>query len=244
MLEILRKFTGARRNDARSDLPEPSKYSPPARRLFPAEPEQRAEVERLCRRLDERLGPTGRRLMYVNMLAERRLMLRFNNNGVPRWEDQDFVAEVARITGGKLVQVVYDSVGRTTFHKSLECLAPRGTMVLYGQSSGPVEPFDPQLLEAKLDCSVRDRLADGKAEAAAQEQAALERVLQQILDPEARERLTRIRMSRPELADAVTRQLVALAQQGRLARRLSDADLRAILAQVPSDQRDIKITRK
>ena len=82
------------------------------------------------------------------------------------------------------------------------------------------------------------------AEAAAQEQAALERVLQQILDSEARERLTRIRMSRPELADAVTRQLVALAQQGRLARRLTDADLRAILAQVPSDGRDIKITRK
>lgn len=81
------------------------------------------------------------------------------------------------------------------------------------------------------------------AEAAAQE-AALERVLQQVLDSEARERLTRIRMSRPELADAVTRQLVALAQQGRLARRLTDADLRAILAQVPSDGRDIKITRK
>jgi programmed cell death protein 5 len=81
------------------------------------------------------------------------------------------------------------------------------------------------------------------AEAAAQE-AALERVLQQVLDSEARERLTRIRMSRPELADAVTRQLVALAQQGRLARRLTDADLRTILAQVPSDGRDIKITRK
>lgn len=81
------------------------------------------------------------------------------------------------------------------------------------------------------------------AEAAAQE-AALERVLQQILDTEARERLARIRMSRPELADAVTRQLVALAQQGRLARRLTDADLRTILAQVPSDTRDFKITRK
>ena len=86
--------------------------------------------------------------------------------------------------------------------------------------------------------------AQAQAQAAAQEQAALERVLQQILDTEARERLTRIRMSRPELADAVTRQLVALAQQGRLARRLTDADLRAILAQVPSDGRDIKITRK
>ena len=86
--------------------------------------------------------------------------------------------------------------------------------------------------------------AQADAQAAAQEQAALERVLQQILDPEARERLTRIRMSRPELADAVTRQLVALAQQGRLTRRISDADLRTLLSQVPSDSRDIKITRK
>lgn len=86
--------------------------------------------------------------------------------------------------------------------------------------------------------------AEASAQAEAAEQAALERVLQQILDPEARERLTRIRMSRPELADAVTRQLVALAQQGRLARRLSDADLRTLLSQVPSEARDIKITRK
>ena len=62
--------------------------TPPAQRLFPAEPEQRAQVERLCRRLDERLGPTGRRLMYVNMLAQRKLMLRFNNQGVPAWEDR------------------------------------------------------------------------------------------------------------------------------------------------------------
>jgi programmed cell death protein 5 len=89
-----------------------------------------------------------------------------------------------------------------------------------------------------------DASAQASAQAAAQEQAAMERMLQQILDSEARERLTRIRMSRPELAEAVTRQLVTLAQQGRLARQLSDADLRTILAQVPSEGRDIKITRK
>ena len=59
---------------------------------------------------------------------------------------QDFVAEVARITGGKRVQVVYDSVGATTFEKSLQCLAPRGMMALFGQSSGVVPPFDPLLL--------------------------------------------------------------------------------------------------
>jgi NADPH2:quinone reductase len=59
---------------------------------------------------------------------------------------QDFATEVARITGGKLVQVVYDSVGATTFEKSLECLVPRGMMALFGQSSGVVPPFDPLLL--------------------------------------------------------------------------------------------------
>jgi NADPH2:quinone reductase len=45
--------------------------------------------------------------------------------------------------------VVYDSVGRTTFAKGLDCLKPRGMMVLFGQSSGPVEPFDPQVLSRK-----------------------------------------------------------------------------------------------
>jgi NADPH2:quinone reductase len=62
---------------------------------------------------------------------------------------QDFEAEVKRITGGKLCQVVYDSVGKTTFDKSLNCLAPRGLLALYGQSSGPVPPMDLSLLGAK-----------------------------------------------------------------------------------------------
>jgi glutathione S-transferase len=62
--------------------------SPPERRLFPAGAGERAEVERLCRRFDERLGPAGRRLMYTHMLAARELMLRFNNQGVPRREDR------------------------------------------------------------------------------------------------------------------------------------------------------------
>lgn len=56
--------------------------------LFPAEPAERARVEALCRRLDEQLGPCGRRLMYVNMFPERELMLSFNNRGVPAWEDR------------------------------------------------------------------------------------------------------------------------------------------------------------
>ena len=62
---------------------------------------------------------------------------------------QDFEAEVKRLTSGKGVQVVYDSVGKTTFDKGFNCLALRGLMVLYGQSSGPIGPFDPQVLNAK-----------------------------------------------------------------------------------------------
>jgi len=61
----------------------------------------------------------------------------------------DFLEETRRLTRGAGVQVVYDSVGRTTFLKSLDALAPRGMLVLYGQSSGPVEPLDPQLLSRK-----------------------------------------------------------------------------------------------
>jgi len=62
---------------------------------------------------------------------------------------QDFVAEVQRLTGGKRLEVVYDSVGKTTFDGSLDCIARRGMMVLFGQSSGPVPPIDPQLLNHK-----------------------------------------------------------------------------------------------
>jgi NADPH:quinone reductase len=61
----------------------------------------------------------------------------------------DFEAEVKGLTGGRGVQVVYDSVGKTTFEKSLNCLAPRGYLVLFGQASGPVPPVDPQILNAK-----------------------------------------------------------------------------------------------
>lgn len=61
----------------------------------------------------------------------------------------DFEAEVKRLTHGHGVDVVYDSVGKTTFEKSLGCLRPRGTLALFGQSSGPVPPFDPQILNAR-----------------------------------------------------------------------------------------------
>jgi NADPH2:quinone reductase len=62
---------------------------------------------------------------------------------------QDFVAEVERITNGAKVPVVYDSVGKDTFAKSLDCLAPRGLMVSFGNASGPVEPISPLVLSQK-----------------------------------------------------------------------------------------------
>jgi NADPH:quinone reductase len=65
------------------------------------------------------------------------------------YTQQDFVGEVKRITGGRGLDVVYDSVGSSTFHKSLDCLRPRGMMVSFGQSSGPVGAIDPLVLSQK-----------------------------------------------------------------------------------------------
>jgi glutathione S-transferase len=62
--------------------------TPAEQRLFPDEPRERAQVLSLCRRFDGELGPPGRRLMYVHMLAQRELALSFNNAGVPRFEDR------------------------------------------------------------------------------------------------------------------------------------------------------------
>jgi NADPH:quinone reductase len=68
---------------------------------------------------------------------------------VIRYTQEDFKDAVRRMTDGKGVRVVYDSVGRDTFEKSLDCLAPRGLLALFGQSSGAVAPFDAQVLAAK-----------------------------------------------------------------------------------------------
>jgi NADPH:quinone reductase len=62
---------------------------------------------------------------------------------------QDFEAEVKRLTGGRGVDVVYDSVGAPTYMQGLNCLRPRGMMVLFGQSGGKVPPIDPTLLNTK-----------------------------------------------------------------------------------------------
>lgn len=65
------------------------------------------------------------------------------------YEDVDFGDAVHDLTDGEGVHVVYDGVGRTTFRRGLDCLRPRGFMVLFGQASGPVEPLDPQILNHK-----------------------------------------------------------------------------------------------
>lgn len=85
------------------------------------------------------------------------------------YREQDFVAEVNRITGGRGVDAAYDSVGHDTFDGSLECLAPRGHLVNFGQASGPVPPFQPQRLAAKSNSLTRPILFHYIAQRAALE---------------------------------------------------------------------------
>jgi NADPH2:quinone reductase len=85
----------------------------------------------------------------VSTAAKAALAREAGADEVVLYTEQDFEAEVRRLTDDRGVQVVYDSVGRTTFEKSLRVLAPRGMMVLFGQSGGPVEPFDPQTLNQR-----------------------------------------------------------------------------------------------
>ncbi len=68
---------------------------------------------------------------------------------VINYTKQDFVSEVKRITNNLGVHVVYDGVGKATFEKGLDCLMPRGMMVLFGQASGPVSAIDPVVLNQK-----------------------------------------------------------------------------------------------
>jgi NADPH2:quinone reductase len=65
------------------------------------------------------------------------------------YREEDWVGRVREITDGEGVPVVYDSIGRDTFMKSLDCLRPLGLMVSFGQASGPIEPFDAGVLAAK-----------------------------------------------------------------------------------------------
>lgn len=85
----------------------------------------------------------------VSTEAKAALSLEAGADAVILYTEQDFEAEVKRITDGAGVHVVYDSVGLTTFEKSLNCLSRFGTMVLFGNASGPVTEFNPATLGAK-----------------------------------------------------------------------------------------------
>ncbi len=91
----------------------------------------------------------ARVIATVSTEDKARLVRETGADEVVLYTQKDFEAEVKNLTGGKGVQVVYDSVGKATFEKSLNCLVPRGMLVLFGQSSGPVPPFDPSLLASK-----------------------------------------------------------------------------------------------
>src|SRR5512135_662990 len=95
----------------------------------------------------KRLG--ARVIGTVSTEAKARLARQVGTDEIILYTQSDFLAEVKRMTHGEGVHVVYDSVGATTFEKSLDCLRPRGYLVLFGQSSGPVAPFDPGKLAAK-----------------------------------------------------------------------------------------------
>lgn len=85
----------------------------------------------------------------VGSPAKAAIALEAGARDVINYSTQDFEVEVKRLTGGEGVDVVYDSVGAATFDKSLNCLKPRGYMVLFGNSSGPVPAFEPLTLANK-----------------------------------------------------------------------------------------------
>jgi NADPH:quinone reductase len=85
----------------------------------------------------------------VSTEAKAKLAREAGADEVILYTQTDFEQEAKRLTGGKGVDVVYDSVGKTTFDKSLNVLRPRGVMVLFGGSSGGVPPFDPLILTQK-----------------------------------------------------------------------------------------------
>jgi NADPH:quinone reductase len=91
----------------------------------------------------------ARVITTVSTPAKAELSYEAGASDVINYSEQDFEAEVKRLTSNKGVDVVYDSVGKTTFDKSLNCLRPRGLLALFGASSGPVPPFDLIQLNSK-----------------------------------------------------------------------------------------------
>jgi NADPH2:quinone reductase len=101
----------------------------------------------LLTQIAARIG--ARVITTVSTKAKAELSREAGASDVILYTEKDFEAEVKRLTGGKGVDVVYDSVGKTTFESSLNCLRPRGLLALFGASSGPVPPFDPIQLNSK-----------------------------------------------------------------------------------------------
>jgi len=101
----------------------------------------------LLTQIATRIG--ARVITTVSTNAKAELSREAGASDVILYSEHDFEAAVKQITGGKGVDVVYDSVGKTTFEKSLGCLRPRGLLVLFGASSGPVPPFDLIQLSSK-----------------------------------------------------------------------------------------------
>jgi len=91
----------------------------------------------------------ARVLATVSTEAKAELARAAGADEVVLYTQADFEAEVKRLTGGAGCEVVYDSVGQSTFEKSLNVLKPRGSLVLFGQSSGPVPAFNPGVLAQK-----------------------------------------------------------------------------------------------
>lgn len=96
----------------------------------------------LLTQIAKRLG--ARVIATVGTEDKARLARDAGADDIILYRHEDFAEATRRLTGGAGVQVVYDSVGRDTFERSLKSLAPRGMLVLYGQASGSVPPFDPQ----------------------------------------------------------------------------------------------------
>ena len=100
--------------------------------------------------LTQLITAKGGRVLATTSTAEKAELARGAGAAeVIAYTDTDVAAEVRRLTDGEGVAVVYDGVGQATFAASLDSLRPRGMLVLFGASSGPVEPFDPQTLNHK-----------------------------------------------------------------------------------------------
>ena len=92
----------------------------------------------------------GARVIGTTSTQEKAALAReYGAEEVILYNDADFEEVVKQLTRGQGVNVIYDGVGKATFGKGLNCLRPRGYMVLFGQASGPVEPVDPQILNRK-----------------------------------------------------------------------------------------------